>query len=139
MKAKKKTYYKVVLSGKINSVNSFIKVNYELNEETKPHIKGSKLFVFENYSDAVYYTKKILDYCDIFACTIKGKSKVVDYFPDYSSVDNILKFWEEYNIAKKRKINISKYLEKSKFAIKRAYWPEGTVWCNSVTLTQKIH
>lgn len=133
-----KTYYKVVSSNR-DSVNSLTKVNYDLNKETKPPISGSKLFVFDSYNNAVNFINKQWSHCNIFACTIKGKSKVVDYYPDYAFFDNMEKFWKEYNTAKKRKINISKYLEKSKYAKKKANWPKGTVWCNSVTLTQKVY
>ena len=130
-----KTYYKVLNDH--SSVNSQICLRYSKGVTKTPTIAGSKLFVFNSRQHAEDFANVQWQQTTIWECTITGKSHVVELEPIESTRKSMTEYWKAYAHAKKRKINTFDYIS-DHVDCQYRYWPIGTVWCDSVTLTKQI-
>lgn len=108
------------------------KIKYSLNNWTYPN-KG-KLFVFKAFGDAKKFTPGTN--FPIYSCEVKNArpfQKMV--FNTHSNYDD---FWNLYEEARKKKVNIAKYLEKNyKGQLMSA--PIGTYACDAVKLLERSY
>lgn len=136
-----KTYYKVCNTSRNDILTSavcnyFAPVEYKINQAVVAP-EDTKLFVFNNLTAAkkfVYSQIANITYLrlKIFECTITNPRKPIDAW----NATSRLKFWKDIKIARKKKVNILRYLIKN-----GSYadpWPAGTIWCDSVTLTKQV-
>ena len=104
--------------------NSDHKLNvlYKLNQWTYPKIKGSKLFVFDNLSDAIKFPKGNA----VFECEVINVSKRGPFINRIFPYQTLLSMWTNYR-------NKKKYTD-----IAFGNPPHGTVWVDAVKLTEQI-
>jgi len=139
-----KKYYKVVRQGRYNTENVYdscrtispeLKCSYSLNKWTYPLVKGSKLMVFDNLSDAITFiiNTNTYDLDDIiFECEVKKPSKKWAIFrwlcvPQENTYIKICKL----RLQKKKFTHL---LDKDE----NKHIPYGTVFCDAVKLLKKV-
>lgn len=104
-------------------------ISYELNK-TAYAPTGTKLFVFDNIHNAQKFAR--INIGKLFECIVKNPRQPVQVRSYYRNT-----YWTLINEARKRKISIKQHLYKHNIGSGQ-YWPKGTIWCDSVTLTKQI-
>jgi len=107
-------FYKLVspMMTSIHGVSEFL-VDYKVGQWATPPIEGSKLFVFGNYDDAMFFMgqqKSILFQCEVVNPTPITKAT----YPVW-----MFEFWRGETV-------------------KELYLPQGTFGCDSVKVTEAI-
>lgn len=137
-----KKYYKVIDAASHRSCGVIVtSCKYALNQTTKPYFSASKLFVFNSLKNARKFADDRVYDSIIFECVVTKPCKPIPYKPKTVWLDSIKDYWNAYNTAKQQ-AKKNKKAFREYFNYKLAVWinwPEGTVWCDSVTLTKQIY
>ena len=130
---KSKVYYKIVDENMESWAGGIIppnyKVKYKVGEWVKPVLEGSNLFCFENYNDALLFTKQqAMLRARIYKCHIKNRVKNLPCIASRSFSFN--SYWQQVFKCRERKV-------KSKIKLDSAFikeLPSGTVMCKQIKL-----
>lgn len=137
-----KKHYKVIDAQTYRSC-AIIAINckYALNQTTKPQLSGSKLFVFNSLENARKFADDRVYDSIIFECVVTKPCEPIPYKPIKYWLDSIKDYWNAYNAAKQQATKNKKAFRKyfKTMYLCGTHWPEGTVWCDSVTLTKRIY
>lgn len=122
---KKETYLKTeYISCVARTKCPSLAVKYSLNDWTKPHIPHSKLFVFSDLSEALYYKA----YGEVvFECEVQGAQRCTKIHELYSTAaESIVKMWSKRHQHRK-------YIHSGLM-----YPPPHTVMCDAVKLIKCV-
>lgn len=126
-------YYKVVnidlSSAYIGSISngSKLQVYYKLNDWVEPHIKGSKLMVFDSLKSAEEFMTVYGWGSRIYRCEVKNPSKKGIFIKgNYQLVNQLLKVLS----LRSKKKKFTNLLDTPAF--------EGTIFCDAVKLVEKV-
>lgn len=108
------------------------KVKYQIGKWVKPVLEGSNLFCFENYYDALDFSKKNGYNLRIYKCQIKNKVKNLPYIASYKYIFDT--YWQQVFKCRERKVRSEVNLDKSR--IKEV--PRGTVMCKEIKLLELV-
>jgi hypothetical protein len=108
-----------------NQVDRDLILKYEINKWTVPKIKGSKLFVFDSYDNALDFRICLFDSI-IYSCVVRNPCNSGP-FHTRVSCDIIPMMWK--NFAQKKKYT----------HLACGSPPTGTVWVDAVKLIEKVY
>ena len=142
----KQTYYKVVTRDGDKLYSAWVKSQglkrcvkeYKIGRKTKG--LGTKLFIFDNFSNAKMWGNGSVDSnIEIYECEVTGVEKAPIYIPaivDFMKIKDSVSFWKFMHQwwKKRTKESLKKCLKSDEFQTA----PDGTLVANSVTLTRKV-